>query len=187
MVQVKATMLRTRLDFLGERFGPDALRSVLEALPEDDRKTLHAVLPSSWVPFTLLNRLDDVIVRKLGGGQTGVIEQAGAYSALKNLTSIYKIFVDQARGDPQSLMESLSGMHATFYDWGGMRAHAVSPERCRMEMDYLGSASRTNCRSAIGFYSEALRQLHLKAVRVEETTCQADGASLCVYDVAWER
>ena len=186
-MRVKATMLRTRLDFLAERFGAPGVDTVLGALGEEEARTLHSVLPSSWLPFSLLNRLDDVIVRKLGGGHTELIREAGAFSARRNLTSIYKVFVDQAQGDPLRLMESLSGMHATFYDWGGMKIHAIDGRSCRMETDYLGGAARTNCLSAIGFYSEALRQLQLKSVRVEEQQCQVTGAPLCVYEVSWER
>jgi hypothetical protein len=186
-MRVKATMLRTRLDFLAERFGPEGVDTVLGALTDEERRTLHSVLPSSWLPFALLNRLDDVIVRRLGGGNVEVIQEAGAFSARRNLTSIYKVFVDQAQGDPLRLMESLCGMHATFYDWGGMKIQPLDDGGCRMETDYSAGASRTNCLSAVGFYSEALRQLQLKAVRVEEQQCQVTGAPLCVYAVSWER
>ena len=68
MQQVKGAVLKTRLGFVEEHGGADARVRVLESLSEADRTTLKLILPVSWYPFDLAERLDDAIVRVMGNG-----------------------------------------------------------------------------------------------------------------------
>ena len=83
-------------------------------------------------------------------------------------------------------VEGMSTLHATFYDWGSMRATSAGERLCRVESDYQGGATRANCLTAVGFYGEALRQLAVRGAQVLERGCQALGAPLCLYEVTWE-
>jgi hypothetical protein len=184
-VRVKGTLLKTRLDFVIERFGPDAPETVLSRLGDEDRQIARAALSGSWVPFTLLDRIDETIVRELGSGDLSLCREIGAFSARRNLATVYSMFVDQAQGDPQRLMEGLSSLHSTFYDWGGMRAVAAGTGLCQVEVDYGSGATRANCLTAVGFYAEALTRLGVRGAQVTEKACQASGAPVCVFEVAW--
>jgi hypothetical protein len=185
-MRVKGTVLRTRLEFLKERFGPEAPGSVLGALSDAERRLVGSVLPASWIPFALLTRIDAEIVGRYGDGNAELCREIGAYSAHRNLATVYRTFVEQAGGDPLRLMESLSALHATFHDWGSVRTLRVADRLCRVEADYKGAATRANCLAAVGFYGEALRQLPISASQVLERACQVSKAPLCVYEITWE-
>ena len=73
--KVKGSVLRSRLDFVRDQGGEDALARVLESLSPEDQKALHNVIPVAWLPFEIGKRLDDAIVRVLGGGDR--IDEAG--------------------------------------------------------------------------------------------------------------
>jgi|SoiMetStandDraft_2_1073263.scaffolds.fasta_scaffold417667_1 hypothetical protein len=185
-MRIKGTMLRTRLEFVRERYGPEAPPSVLGALSAEERRLVQSALPGSWLPFSLLSHIDQEIVRRFGDGNAEVCREIGAFSAHRTLVTVYRVFVEQAEGDPQRLMEGMSTLHATFYDWGSMRATSAGERLCRVESDYQGGATRANCLTAVGFYGEALRQLAVRGAQVLERGCQALGAPLCLYEVTWE-
>jgi hypothetical protein len=185
-MRVKGTMLRTRLDFLRERYGPEAPPAVLGALDAEERRLVQSALPGSWLPFSLVNHIDDEIVRRYGDGNAELCRDMGAFSAHRTLATVYRMFVEQAGGEPLRLMEGMSALHSTFYDWGSMRATRSGERRCRVESDYKGGATRANCLAAVGFYGEALRQLAVRGAQVRELGCQALGAPVCLYEVSWE-
>ena len=185
-MRIKGTMLRARLDFVRERYGPEAPPSVLGALSDDERRLVQSALPASWLPFSLVNHIDEEIVRRYGDGNAEVCREIGAFSANRTLGTVYRVFVEQAGGDPQRLMEGMSSLHSTFYDFGSMRATRAGDRLCRVESDYKGGATRANCLAAVGFYGEALRQLAVRGAQVLERACQVRGAPVCLYEVTWE-
>lgn len=183
-MKVKGTILRTRMEFLLERYGDDAPARLLGALSEGDRRAVEAALPGSWISFPLANRVDEAVARTFAGNDIGVCREIGAFSAKRNLATVYRMFVDQSGGDPHRLMENLSNLHGIMYDWGWTRATRVADTVSRLEGDYEGAATRANCLTAVGFYAEALQALDIGA-SVEETGCQVDGAPLCAYTIRW--
>lgn len=185
-MRVKGTLVRNRLEFLRERYGPEAPPAVLRALDPAEQRTVQSVLPASWIPFSLINNLDDEIVRQYGQGSPEVCRDIGAFAAHRNLSSVYRTFLEQAAGDPHRLLEGLAGLHATSYDWGGVKTTRLGGDRAQVEIDYAGGASRTNCLALVGFYGEALRQLAVKNAKVLERACQAAGGSRCVCEISWE-
>lgn len=183
-MNVKGTAIRSRLEFLRESAGADVLERVLEGLPGDDRRTLEKALPTSWIPVELVDRLDLEIVRR--GGGLHLAREYGAFSARRNLTRVYRVFLDQAAGDPQLLLESLVPLHSSFYDEGGMQVRDPERGACRIEIDFAGSVARFRCQVALGFVEEALRMLDVQDLHVQETACQTRGAARCAFAVRWK-
>lgn len=184
-MRVKATLLRTRWAFLDECHGPAAAAAVRAALDAAEQRSADRALPGSWISFDLLCRVDDLIVAGVGRGRLEICREMGAYSARRNLPTLYRIYVEQAQGDPQKMLANLAVLHSNFYDWGALRAEPAGDGCCRLEADYAGGATLGNCLTACGFYAEALRQVGVADPRVSETACQVKGAPLCVYDVRW--
>jgi hypothetical protein len=185
-MKVKGTALRSRIGFLRERFGEDSLATVLEGLDATDRKVISGALPGSWIPFEIIDRFEREIIERFGGGHDELAQEFGAFSAKENLTTLYKIFIEQAQGDPHSLFENLSNLHRSFYDCGDMRALRTGDRTTSLEVDYEGSATRPNCLTAVGFYSTALEIIGVAGARVEERACQAEGAKLCRFEIRWD-
>jgi hypothetical protein len=86
MQQIKGSVVKSRLAFVEEHSGKEGVENVLASLSEDDRKALRAVVTVKWYPLDLGTRLDEAIVKVLGGGKPEFFERLGAASAEKNLT-----------------------------------------------------------------------------------------------------
>ena len=89
MQQVKGAVLKSRIAFVESHFGKDSLQQVLASLPPEDQRPLRLLFTSNWYPFELGKRLDDAIVRVVGGGRTDFFERLGAASAETNLSSLH--------------------------------------------------------------------------------------------------
>lgn len=185
-MRVKGSLLKTRWEFLADRLGPEAPRAVLEGLSDGDRALAERALPASWVPFELLTRIDEAIVSRCGGGQVGICVEIGAFSARRNLGTLYRIFLDQARRDPFALLEQLALLHGTLYDWGDSQVQRLTGTSCLMQADYQGRATRLNCLTALGFYRESLCLIGSASVEADELTCAAHGDPRCTIEVRWQ-
>lgn len=184
-MRVKGSIVRARLDFVQERHGQAGLERLWNKLGPADRAACNGTLTASWVPFDLALRLDGAITELFFGGREGAGRELGAESARRNLTGIYKMFVEQAGSDPLRLLRSLVALHSSFYDWGSSSLIAEAPGRCRMVADYQNRADRLNCQTAAGFYAEALRLIGLKGVQARELACQALGNTKCEIELRW--
>jgi hypothetical protein len=69
MQEVKGGVLRSRLAFVEEHGGAQAVERVLGALPPDDQAKLKALTAVGWYPFEVGKRLDDAIMKVLGAGR----------------------------------------------------------------------------------------------------------------------
>ena len=70
MVQIKGSILISRLALVREIDPVNGVPRVLARLSSAERAALGNPLASSWYPFDLGRRLDDAIVEVLGGGRT---------------------------------------------------------------------------------------------------------------------
>ena len=75
--RVKGSILKSRLAFVETQFGREGLEKVLASLDDEDRQALQRVVPVAWLDFDIGRRLDDAIVKVLGGGRTEVFERLG--------------------------------------------------------------------------------------------------------------
>ncbi len=57
--QVKGAVLKSRIAFVEEQFGKDAVQQVLARLPAEDQRPFRLLFTSNWYPFELGKRLDD--------------------------------------------------------------------------------------------------------------------------------
>jgi len=183
-MQVKGSLLKTRWEFLSERFGPEAVQRVLALLPEAEHLRAGSALSGAWIPFSLATQVDEAIVSCFGG-HIGICMDIGAYSARRNLTTIYRIFLDRSKRDPFRLLEHLAVLHGSLYDWGSSRASRLDDGGCLMEADYAGGATRVNCLTALGFYREALLLVGIETATATERGCEASGARRCAIELRW--
>jgi hypothetical protein len=112
---IKGVVLKSRLGFVRDNKGEAGLRSVLARLPEADRATLDSLLPSSWYPFEMGERLDKAIAQEMGRGNE-IFTVLGERSAADNLGTSHRAFVDGK--DPHGLLRHAASIHQAYYDTG---------------------------------------------------------------------
>jgi uncharacterized protein (TIGR02265 family) len=183
MQQIKGAVIQSRLAFVRDHFGEAGAERLLASLPEDDRATLPHVLSIKWYPFDLGTRLDDAIVKVLGGGDPAVFEHLGAASAEKNLATLHHAFLTP--GNPHGLLSKARTIYGMYYV-SGRREYQKTGDKEAVLTTYDAEAfSVPDCLTVIGWHKKALEMCGARDVRVVEEECRARGGAVCRYRLSW--
>lgn len=183
MQQIKGSVVKSRLAFVEEHSGKDGVQKVLAALPEADRKSLASVITVKWYPLDLGTRLDDAIVRVLGGGKPEFFERLGAASAEKNLTTVHKAFVTD--GDPHAFLSRTPAIYSMYYE-KGRRDYQKTGDRAAVLTTHDAEVfSIPDCLTIVGWHRRALEMCGATGVKVVEEECRATGGDVCRYKLTW--
>ncbi len=184
-MKIKGGILAARQAFVVQHFGDEAWPHVLQSLPSEHREALSGLLlPSTWFPFEVGQKLDDAIVQVLGHGRTAVFEQIGAGSAEKNLTASHRHFL--APGRPMEFMAKAPMIYGFYYDTGRRTWEAAGESGGVLTTYDAETFSTADCLTVIGWYRRALEMCGAQGVAMTETSCRARGGAHCRYEVTWQ-
>jgi len=182
--KVKGSILKSRLAFVEKQFGPEGLDRVMENLDPDDQKVLRGLVPVAWLDFEIGQRLDDAIVRVLGGGRPEVFERLGAASADANLTTVHAAFI--APGDPQAFLAKAPQIYRMYYQTGRREYEPTGEMEGVLTTYDAETFSKADCLTVVGWYKRALEFCGAKNPRIIEDSCRARGDEVCRYRVSWQ-
>ena len=184
MQQIKGSVIKSRLAFVEEHSGKDGVEKVLAALSAEDRKALTPVIMVKWYPLDLGTRLDDAIVRVLGGGRAEFFERLGAASADKNLATVHSVVV--TAGDPHAFLTRTPAIYSMYYE-KGRREYRKTGEKSAVLITHDAEAfSAPDCLTIVGWHRRALEICGARGVRVVEEECRAKGGAVCRYALSWD-
>lgn len=184
MLRIKGTVLKSRLGLVEEIAGAAGVAKLMGALDPADQAELKGLLASKWYPFELGKRLDEAIVREVGGGRRDFFEKLGAASAEKNLGGVHKDFLVQ--GNPHAFLEKAPLIYSFYYD-AGRREYRKTGEREGVLTTFDATTfSAPDCLTVVGWYKRGLELCGAKKPRVVEEECRATGGAVCRYRVAWD-
>lgn len=183
MQQVKGSVLKSRLGFIEDHFGKEGVSRVLAALAEEDQKALGMVLTVKWYPFDLGKRLDNAIVKELGGGRPEFFERLGEASADKNLTTLHHGFMTE--GKPHAFLAKAPAIYALYYETGRREYQQTGETQGLLTTYDAETFSTADCLTVVGWYRRALQMCGAKGVEVVEEECRARGGAVCRYRVSW--
>jgi uncharacterized protein (TIGR02265 family) len=183
MQQIKGSVIKSRLAFVEEHAGKAGVDRVLGALAESDRKALSSVITVKWYPFELGTRLDEAIVRVIGGGKPEFFERLGAASAEKNLTSVHKAFL--TNGDPHSFLTRTPAIYSMYYEKGHREYQKTGDRSAVLTTHDAEVFSTPDCLTIVGWHRRALEMCGAESVRVVEEECRAKGGAVCRYALSW--
>jgi uncharacterized protein (TIGR02265 family) len=184
VVRIKGSVLKARLTLVEQLVPQDGVARVLEALPEEDRQTLRSLLPSTWYPFALGERLDQAIVARIGRGNPAFFERLGEASAQANLTGVHRQFLVQ--GDPHAFLAQTSMIYSFYYDQGRREYEAAGPRQALLTTYDADVFSVPDCSTVVGWHRRALEMCGVTNPRVVEEECRARGGKVCRYRVSWD-
>lgn len=184
-IQIKGSVLRTRLALVEELCPGDGLGRVLARLVEADRLALGSLLAASWYPFELGKRLDEAIVAEIGGGRPEFFEKLGEASAEKNLGPgcVHRRFL--VPGDPHGFLEKTPLIYSFYYDQGRREYRRTGERQAQLTTYDAGTFSVPDCLTVVGWHRRALEMCGAREVRVVEAECRARGGAVCRYDLSW--
>jgi hypothetical protein len=178
--KVRGGMLAAHLKWLTEHHESDIPR-FWDVLPNDVRRAVAGmVLPVNWYEFSHLVHIDGAIAKMYGDD---TLRELGKYSARVNLTGVYKVFT---RTSIHDFFENSAKLHPRFQDFGNAHYEQTGPTSGKMVMRDYPSFSPVFCRSAVGFYEEAVRIHGAAFVKVTEPQCQCRGNEACVFEIRWK-
>jgi hypothetical protein len=182
-VKVKGSVLKARLGLIDE-LAPDGGRErVLGTLAEEDRKVLGGLMATGWYPFALGQRLDDAIVKALGGGRREFFERLGEASAQQNLGTVHRDFL--APNDPHAFLERTPLIYSFYYDQGHREYERVGECEAVLTTHDAETFSAADCMTVVGWYRKALEMCGCAGVQVVEEECRARGNPVCRYRLSW--
>jgi uncharacterized protein (TIGR02265 family) len=183
MVQIKGSILLSRLELVREIDPVNGVARVLARLPPAERAALENPLASSWYAFDLGRHLDEAIVEVLGGGRTEFFERLGAASAESNLGGVHKSFLKVA--DPHAFLAKAPTIYAFYYDQGRREYERTGPTEGVLTTYDAATFSAADCATVVGWYRRALEMCGAQKPRVVEEACRARGGNVCRYRVSW--
>jgi len=183
MQEVKGTVLKARMAFVEQHAGAEGLSRVLSSLSEEDRKTLQTVLGVGWFPFELGKRLDDAIVKVLGGGRLEFFERLGEGSAETNLTGPHKAYLTP--GQPHKFLAATPKIYDWYYRTGRRDYEKTGDTSAVLTTHDAETFSVPDCHTVIGWYRKALEMCGCSNVKVTEEECRAQGGAVCRYRLMW--
>ena len=150
MFSVKGSSISSKFDFLRETFGSAAELELRESLRGE--ADLGTILDSSQYPFDLYDRILVAIAERFYDGDLSRLEEVGAYSAQKSLTTIYRAFTQGK--DFFGFLSRIGLLHERFYSAGKMEVE-VAPDRqsARIHLSGAPRYSDADLFVAGGFYT----------------------------------
>ena len=182
--KIKGSILKSRLEFVRNEYGEEGLSKIMDSLPEEDQKILGRLVAVAWVDFEVGKRLDDAIVKALGGGSTRFFERLGEASADVNLGTMHSAFL--APGDPQAFLAKAPQIYRLYYDVGRREYESVGEREGVLTTYDAETYSKPDCLTVVGWYRKALELCGAKNVRIVEEECRATGGNVCKYRVTWQ-
>ncbi len=176
--RVKGSSISSKFDFVRQTFGPAAERELRESLGgEADYGT---ILDSSLYSFDLYDRILRSMAERFYDGDLSRLEEVGAYSAEKSLTTIYKAFA--AGKDFLGFLSRIGLLHERFYSQGKMDVEVASDRRsARIHLSEAPVYSDADLFVAGGFYCGAGKLLGLDAIRYRLERSEKDA----VFHLSW--
>ena len=181
-MQVKGGALLSRLSFVREQRGEEAVQRVLARLPEIDRKTCAQILTGGWYPFELNERLDGAVAAEMGMGDN-VFLMMGEKSALQNLGGPHRAMLSP--GDPHGLLRRAPQIYQMYYDVGRRTYESAGEKKAILKTYDAPALSKNDCLTVVGWHRKAIEMCGGKEARVIETKCRAKGAAFCEYVCEW--
>lgn len=182
--RIKGFVLTSRINFVRERFGDDAWDKVVAALPREDAEKLGGViLPSSWFPVELEARLDDAVIRVIGGKSEEAFRELGRQSAIQNLAKFQTAFLKGKT--PQTFLEQTPSIYKIYYDAGSREYQPSGANAGTLITTGAENVTVGDCLTIIGWHEQALAMVGAKNVKITHPVCKARGGTVCRYEVSW--
>ena len=184
--RVKGTLIAARLRFLKAR-GPEMFDRVVNRMGAEDQTMLRGmVLPSSWYPADLLQRLEMTAAAIVSSGdQRALFLEMGRYTAQTNLgpTGVQRAYVRP--DDPHFILSNVPRMYVTQHT-DGNRTYEKVASHAAIIRSYDAEKPRTeDCLTTVGWMARAIECSGGREVQVEEKLCRAKGATHCEFHCRW--
>jgi len=186
MAEVKGTKITSKLEFVRQRYGAEALERVLAALPPAHREAVAHALPIGWYDLAAYDELVESICKVAAQGDTAVYDLMGADSAERQMGTVYGAYLKQ---DLLRTIENMVPMHGQLNRPAEMRveraADGSGPGHACTIVVRAPRSTAAGCRVSRAFYRRVAELSGVRDVSVAESTCTSRGDDACRFHLRW--
>lgn len=176
--RVKGSSIRSKFDFVHDRFGEAAERQLKERFRD---RGILPVLDSVMYPFEDYDAVNRAIAEEFLDGDLSRLAEVGAYSAQKVLTGVYRAFA--AGKDYPGFLRRAAMLHERFYNAGSMAVDlAADGKSCQIVLRGAPTYSEPDLNIAGGFYAGAAELLGIESLDWE-LSWDSSGAT---FQLRWQ-
>jgi hypothetical protein len=134
-MEVKGVALKNSFDWVVEQHGKESWKKIIEDIPKDSQQYISdgIIFSSEWYPFKVFIDINKAIINKYGNGNHKIIYEIAKNGAIKNMNSIYKIFMKIA--SPAYVTKKAAAIYSQFYTFGQMKVHTSEPTRVVLHLE----------------------------------------------------
>lgn len=184
-MMIKGITLKSRLDFIENNYGKDALQRILPGLSDLARALFsdpRKIRATSWYDFGIQIEVDRAVRDHLADGDEEIFKKMGAWSA--EFQREHSTPSDQ--NDPWKFLQLQAVIFGRYFKPGRMELVRASSSEGYMRLHEFRSA-RENCDSNLGFLKKHLEIFGLEGVEVTEIQCTEDPkVRYCEYHFKWK-
>lgn len=183
MSKVKGTKIKSKLNYLKERYDQATVERVMRSLSTGDRVQIESIVDLGWYEMDLFKSLIQAILAVAAGGDEQVLADMGRYGAEDLSLHAYKVYFRS--GDPEVVLSKMVPIHSMLNDPGVMEIQKLADKQLNVVVSEPRSAL-PHCQIARAFYQRSVELCGVSNVQVDETACSAEGADACEFLVSWE-
>jgi uncharacterized protein (TIGR02265 family) len=180
---VKGNPIVATRTFVTERYGQDAWKRVLAALPPSDVAVIADALPIGWYRIEVLQRLNRATETVLGDGGGGIARLLGRRTAEIELTTIHRVLLKVAT--PWYVVERLTMMWQRVQDTGEWKVERVSDTQLIATLTGWAISDEIMCIRLAAFFERTLELSGAQAPVIRRGSCIGRGERSCRFDVSW--
>ena len=185
---VKGGDVKSTLNYLIEKFGPDAPKKVIEQLSQEDRMLFtKPLLTSSWLPEKAFSDLLASADKIFGKGDYSLCYDIGRYNAHNTVPKLYSVFIRM--GNPGIVLNSAAIFWRQIHNSGKLIVVEKTSNSAVAHLKDFYYPPRVGnpafCYAMQGFVTEVFEMTGAKG-KLYETQCAALGAPYCIFKGEWK-
>ena len=182
-MEVKGVALKNSFDWVVEQHGKESWKKIIEDIPKDSQQYISdgIIFSSEWYPLKVYIDINKAIINKYGDGNHKIIYEIAKEGAMKNMNSVYKIFMKIA--SPAYVTKKAAAIYSQFYTFGKMKVHTSEPNRAVLHLEGVPNEPIFFERIS-GYMSGVLELTKVKNVKL---TYEYDKNKKCViFEGSWK-
>ena len=180
----KGTLVASRVRYVREEHGPEAVGQVAAALEPEAREAFeNPPLPFTWTPLPLMVAIDRAIVDGPMGGDPGEMFRFGSLIAGYDLPVIYKVLFKV--GSPGFIVGRASMVYSQYFRGGKLRS-TVDGKRATAVLEGFVQPRYMCAEGMRGWLHASVSMSGGRNTGVEHPECVHAGDERCTWTIGWE-
>ena len=154
--------------------------------PEDWKIVMETILPSSWYPLELYQKLGVAVFRVLAGGDTEITRLRGKTRGKELFEDVYRNIV--SKKDPMAALSKFVNIYGNLFNFSSLKFEQAGGKHALVKHDYDPDdpGNVPYCYLLMGHLEVLVEMTGGENVTIELTSKQWEGDPITTFDIKWE-